>query len=271
MHKILRVEHLKVLIEHKNIKEYLIQDISFHVHTGECLGILGESGSGKSIAMKSILGIQDSKLNVQGSALYYNMELIGAGETLLRKLRGNQIAMVMQHPMMAFDPLYRIGYQMIETVRAHKKMGKKEIRLRLIEILNFMSIRQPEDVLRKYPHQLSGGMLQRVMIGLALILEPDMLIADEPTTAIDAVTQYDIIQEFVRLKQTKKITMVFISHDLGVIEAVSDRIIVMNKGRIVDEGDYEHIVKHATDPYTKKLIYTRQQIKGAYEKKVIGA
>lgn len=156
--------------------------------------------------------------------------------------------MVLQNPMTCFDPLYRIGNQMAETFAAHTAWNAQEIRTCCLKILDQMQILNGEEVLEKYPHQLSGGMLQRIMIGIAMALQPELLIADEPTTAIDAVTQYEILEEFVRIKKNKNTAMLFITHDLGAISKVADRILVMNSGQIVDSGDFEHIRNHATIP-----------------------
>ena len=251
MSAVLKVENLNVTLTYRKASKKLVEDVSFEVHPGECLGILGESGSGKSMTVKSILGLLDKNFQVSGSAVFDGHDLLKESKEELRRLRGSRITMVLQNPMTCFDPLYRIGNQMAETFAAHTAWNAQEIRTCCLKILDQMQILNGEEVLEKYPHQLSGGMLQRIMIGIAMALQPELLIADEPTTAIDAVTQYEILEEFVRIKKNKNTAMLFITHDLGAISKVADRILVMNSGQIVDSGDFEHIRNHANDSYTR--------------------
>ena len=260
MSAILKVENLNVTLRHRRVSKKLVEDVSFEVHPGECLGILGESGSGKSMTVKSVLGLLDKNFQVSGSAVFDGHDLLKESKEELRRLRGSRITMVLQNPMTCFDPLYRIGNQMAETFAAHTAWNAQEIRTCCLKILDQMQILNGEEVLEKYPHQLSGGMLQRIMIGIAMALQPELLIADEPTTAIDAVTQYEILEEFVRIKKNKNTAMLFITHDLGAISKVADRILVMNSGQIVDSGDFEHIRNHAQDPYTRLLIEKRSAV-----------
>ena len=256
----LKVENLNVTLTYRKASKKLVEDVSFEVHPGECLGILGESGSGKSMTVKSILGLLDKNFQVSGSAVFDGHDLLKESKEELRRLRGSRITMVLQNPMTCFDPLYRIGNQMAETFAAHTAWNAQEIRTCCLKILDQMQILNGEEVLEKYPHQLSGGMLQRIMIVIAMALQPELLIADEPTTAIDAVTQYEILEEFVRIKKNKNTAMLFITHDLGAISKVADRILVMNSGQIVDSGDFEHIRNHANDPYTRLLIEKRSAV-----------
>lgn len=260
MSAVLKVENLNVTLTYRKASKKLVEDVSFEVHLGECLGILGESGSGKSMTVKSILGLLDKNFQVSGSAVFDGHDLLKESKEELRRLRGSRITMVLQNPMTCFDPLYRIGNQMAETFAAHTAWNAQEIRTCCLKILDQMQILNGEEVLEKYPHQLSGGMLQRIMIGIAMALQPELLIADEPTTAIDAVTQYEILEEFVRIKKNKNTAMLFITHDLGAISKVADRILVMNSGQIVDSGDFEHIRNHANDPYTRLLIEKRSAV-----------
>ena len=250
MSAILKVENLNVTLTYRKTSKKLVENVNFEVHPGECLGILGESGSGKSMTVKSILGLLDKNFHVSGSAVFDGHDLLKESKEELRRLRGSRITMVLQNPMTCFDPLYRIGNQMAETFATHTTWNAQEIRSHCLKILNQMQILNGEEVLQKYPHQLSGGMLQRIMIGIAMALQPELLIADEPTTAIDAITQYEILEEFIRIKKSKNTAMLFITHDLGAISKVADRILVMNSGHIVDSGDFEHIRNHAQDPYT---------------------
>lgn len=264
MSAILKVENLNVTLRHRRVSKKLVEDVSFEVHPGECLGILGESGSGKSMTVKSVLGLLDKNFQVSGSAIFDGQDLLKETKEELRRLRGSRITMVLQNPMTCFDPLYRIGNQMAETFATHTSWNVQEIRSWCLEILDQMRIRNGEEVLEKYPHQLSGGMLQRIMIGIAMALQPELLIADEPTTAIDAITQYEILEEFIRIKKQKNTAMLFITHDLGAISKVADRILVMNSGHVVDSGSFDHILKHADDPYTRMLVEKRSAVMRRY-------
>lgn len=264
MSAILKVENLNVTLQHRRVSKKLVEDVSFEVRPGECLGILGESGSGKSMTVKSVLGLLDNNFQVSGSAIFDGQDLLKETKEELRRLRGSRITMVLQNPMTCFDPLYRIGNQMAETFATHTSWNAQEIRSRCLEILDQMRIRNGEEVLEKYPHQLSGGMLQRIMIGIAMALQPELLIADEPTTAIDAITQYEILEEFIRIKKQKNTAMLFITHDLGAIYKVADRILVMNSGHVVDSGSFDHILKHADDPYTRMLVEKRSAVMHRY-------
>ena len=172
--------------------------------------------------------------------------------------------LILQNPMTCFDPLYRIGQQIAETFSAHNNWTAEEIHVRSLELLEKMRIRNPEEVLEKYPHQLSGGMLQRIMIGIATAMKPALLIADEPTTAIDAITQYEILNELLHIKENHNTAMIFISHDLNAISRVADRIVVLNHGAVVDRGDFQHILHHAQDPYTKLLVEKRADVMRRY-------
>ena len=260
----MKVEDLCVDLVTRRQKKRIVDHVEFEVYPGECLGILGESGSGKSMSLKAVLGLLDKNFQVSGQAVFDDKNLIGAPGEELRKLRGNQIGMVLQNPMTCFDLLYRIGSQMAETFAMHTDWNGEKIRSVSLEVLDQMRIHDGAEVLEKYPHPLSGGMLQRIMIGIAMALSPELLIADEPTTAIDAITQYEILEEFERIKREKKTAMIFITHDLGAISKVADRIMVMNSGRIVDQGDFHHILHHAKDPYTRLLVEKRMAVMDRY-------
>ena len=260
----MKVEDLCVDLVTRRQKKRIVDHVKFEVYPGECLGILGESGSGKSMSLKAVRGLLDKNFQVSGQAVSDDKNLIGAPGEELRKLRGNQIGMVLQNPMTCFDPLYRIGSQMAETFAMHTDWNGEKIRSVSLEVLDQMRIHDGAEVLEKYPHQLSGGMLQRIMIGIAMALSPELLIADEPTTAIDAITQYEILEEFERIKREKKTAMIFITHDLGAISKVAVRIMGMNSGRIVDQGDFHHILHHAKDPYTRLLVEKRMAVMDRY-------
>ena len=254
--------HVSLQSHHKETE--LVRGVSFAVAPGECLGILGESGSGKSMSMKAAMGLLDHSFHVTGSAQFQGEELLGKSAEELRRLRGGKVGIILQNSMTCFDPLYRIGQQIAETFSAHNNWTAEEIHVRSLELLEKMRIRNPEEVLEKYPHQLSGGMLQRIMIGIATAMKPALLIADEPTTAIDAITQYEILNELLHIKENHNTAMIFISHDLNAISRVADRIVVLNHGAVVDRGDFQHILHHAQDPYTKLLVEKRADVMRRY-------
>lgn len=270
MKQVIVVDNLSVELVEKKKHRKIIENVRFEVRQGECLGILGESGSGKSMTVKAMLGLLDSDFKVSGDVLFMGKNLRTEAGEELRKIRGKHIAVVLQNPMTCFDPLYRIGRQIGETLETHTDWSKEKIREKSVEILQAMRINAPEEVLAKYPHQLSGGMLQRIMIGIAMALEPELLIADEPTTAIDAITQYEILQEFLHIKEEKRTAMIFITHDLGAISKVADQILVMNQGRVVDRGDFRHILTEAKDPYTRMLVEKRHAVMEKYCRMVNG-
>lgn len=263
---LLKVEDISVFLKEKNKKRYLIENISFELKEGECLGVLGESGSGKSLTCKSIMGLLDNKtFFTEGSAIYNGKNLLESKSEELRKLRGKEIVMILQNPMTCFDPLYTIGYQITETFTEHTTLSIQEIKKKSVEILERMQLKNPEDILSKFPHQLSGGMLQRIMIGLALAMNPKFIIADEPTTAIDAITQFEIIKEFQKIKENSKVGIIFISHDLGVISEIADYVIVMNKGKIVSQGKKDKIFSQTNDEFTKMLIEKKLAVMNRYK------
>lgn len=264
MSAVLKAENLNVTLINRKMSKKLVENVNFEIHPGECLGILGESGSGKSMTVKAMLGLLDKNFQISGNAVFHGKNLLQVSKEELRRLRGNRITMVLQNPMTCFDPLYRIGSQMAETFAAHTTWTTQEIHSQCLEILEQMRIQNGEEVLEKYPHQLSGGMLQRIMIGIAMALQPELLVADEPTTAIDAITQYEILEEFVRIKKENHTAMLFITHDLGAISKVADHILVMNSGRVVDSGSFEHILTHANDSYTRMLVEKRSDVMRRY-------
>ena len=265
MKTLLEVKNLSVEAKSKKLSVKLVDNISFSLKEGECLGILGESGSGKSMTCKAIMGLLDKNFQIEGSAIYENNDLLKKNSEDMRKLRGKEIAMVLQNPMTCFDPLYPIGYQMAETFTEHLNLNQEEIKKKSIEILELMQLKNTEDILHKYPHQLSGGMLQRIMIGLALAMEPKLLIADEPTTAIDAVTQYEIMKEFIKIKEKYKVAIIFISHDLSVISKIADNVIVMSNGKAVAQGDKNYIFSSEKEEYTKMLIEKKMAVMNRYK------
>lgn len=264
MTPVFELEGLRVSLCQRHRQTELVKGVSFSVSPGQCLGILGESGSGKSMSIKAAMGLLDKGFFVSGSARFQGEELLGKSAEELRRLRGGKVGMILQNPMTCFDPLYRVGAQISETFAAHTSLNAAQIRQRSMEMLKTMRIRHREEVLEKYPHQLSGGMLQRIMIGIAAAMEPALLIADEPTTAIDAITQAEILDELIRIKRENQTAMVFISHDLNAVSRIADEIVVLNQGQVVDRGDFHHILHHAADPYTRLLVEKRAAVMRRY-------
>ena len=262
---ILDVKNLHITFEQPKVSKQILEDVSFSVKAGKCLGILGESGSGKSMTTKAILGLLNRDFQISGSAIFEGKDLLQMGDDDLRTLRGSAIGMILQNPMTCFDPLYKIGNQIYETFDAHGIYPRNQYKEEAIKILDKMRIHDPEGVLQKFPHQLSGGMLQRGMIGIAMSMNPRLLICDEPTTAIDSITQYEIIKEFQRIKAESNVGMLFITHDVSVISHIADEVIVLNKGKLVDHGSFSDILKDPKDPYTKLLIEKKLAVADHYK------
>jgi peptide/nickel transport system ATP-binding protein len=233
-----------------------VDDVSFYVDEGEILGVVGESGCGKSVTSLSIMGLvpQPPGKIVGGKILYNGDDLTQASEKKMRDIRGNDIAMIFQEPMTSLNPLFTIGNQLTESIRIHKKWSKAKARERAIEMLNAVGLPRAEDLMDDYPHQLSGGMRQRVMIAMAMVCNPQVLIADEPTTALDVTIQKQILQLMKDLNNKFNTAILLITHDLGVVAEVCQRIVVMYAGKVVEEGDVATIFKNPKHPYTVGLI-----------------
>jgi peptide/nickel transport system ATP-binding protein/oligopeptide transport system ATP-binding protein len=239
-----------------------VDGVSFDLAAGEVLAIVGESGSGKSVTAQTILGLTRSpNAHIEGSVRLGETELIEAGETELRKVRGNRIGMVFQDPMTSFNPVYRIGAQIVEAIRAHRSdVSAAEARERAIELLESVGIADAERRVDAYPHEFSGGMRQRAMIAMALALEPEILIADEPTTALDVTIQAQILRLLEGLNRTRNLATILITHDLGVVAEVADRVLVMYAGRVVEEGTLDEIFYDPQHPYTWGLLGSLSRI-----------
>lgn len=237
--------------------EVVVEKNNFILKKNSCLGIVGESGSGKSMTVKAILGLTNPWLKITGSALFDGQELVGLKGNTLRKIRGKRICMIPQDAMTSFDPLYTIGYQMIEIFVENLGLSKEEAKNLAISSLEKMLIREPEQVILKYPHQISGGMLQRCMIAIALAMKPDIIIADEPTTALDSINQKEVVEEFIRLRELTQTSLIFISHDLGVVQHLATEILVMKDGVCVESGPAQKVFRNPENEYTKYLIDTR--------------
>jgi peptide/nickel transport system ATP-binding protein len=232
-----------------------VDDVSFAITRGQVMGLVGESGSGKTITGFSIIGLVDPPGRiVGGSILYQGQDLTKVSEREMRTLRGNRIAMIFQDPMMTLNPVLRIDTQMIEAVRAHARVSHAEARTRARDSLGMVGIPSPEERLAAYPHQFSGGMRQRVAIAIALLHRPDLLIADEPTTALDVTIQAQILAEVQKLAATYGTALIWITHDLSVIAGLADEIAVMYAGRVVETGAAETVLDRPLHPYTHGLI-----------------
>jgi peptide/nickel transport system ATP-binding protein len=232
-----------------------VDDVSFSVQRGQVLGLVGESGSGKSVTGFSVIGLVDPPGRVtEGAILYQGQDITRLSEDDMRALRGNRIAMIFQDPMMTLNPVLRIDTQMIEAVLAHAKVSKTEAHARARDALGMVGIPSPEERLRAYPHQFSGGMRQRVAIAIALLHNPDLLIADEPTTALDVTIQAQILAEVQKLAAEHGTALIWITHDLSVISGLADRIAVMYAGKIVEAGDAAEVLGSPLHPYTHGLI-----------------
>jgi peptide/nickel transport system ATP-binding protein len=232
-----------------------VDDVSFTLSRGEILGLVGESGSGKSVTGRSIMGlIRPPGKIVAGSIRLAGQELVGLGGDALRRLRGNRIATVFQDPMMTLNPVLRVDTQMIEAIRAHADVSKSDARARALAALAQVGIPAPAQRLRCYPHELSGGMRQRVAIAIALLNKPDVIIADEPTTALDVTIQGQILAEVQHLTRATGTALIWVSHDLGVVAGLADRIAVMYMGRIVELGPTHAVLSAPQHPYTRGLL-----------------
>ncbi|MEZ4226907.1 MAG: ABC transporter ATP-binding protein [Polyangiaceae bacterium] len=233
-----------------------VDDVSFDVPKGQTLAVVGESGCGKSVTALSVLGLLPTPPAVieQGKILYGDRNLLSLREAEMRKIRGGKIAMIFQEPMTSLNPVYTVGSQIMEAVRLHKKVSRSAARSRAIEMLKLVGIPSPEERVDAYPHQLSGGMRQRVMIAMALSCDPDVLIADEPTTALDVTIQAQILDLLRRLQSELSMSILFITHDLGVVAEFSHQVVVMYAGRVVEQGSVEAVFERPAHPYTRGLL-----------------
>ena len=232
-----------------------VDGVTFSVKQGQIMGLVGESGCGKSVTGFSILGLVDSPGQViNGRILFKDQDLVGMPEPQMQRLRGNRIAMIFQDPMMTLNPVLRIDTQMIETIRTHERVSRDEAWRRSRDMLGRIGIPSPEERLKAYPHQFSGGMRQRVSIAIALLHKPDLIIADEPTTALDVTIQGQILYEIQKLCRETSTALIWITHDLAVIAGLADTVCVMYAGRIVESGDVDPVLDFPLHPYTRGLI-----------------
>ena len=231
-----------------------VHGVSFQIGRGETIALVGESGSGKSVTALSTVQLLGQAAQLEGSVRYLDRELLGASERDLRAIRGNDISFIFQEPMTSLNPLHTLEKQLSESLSLHQGLRGAAARTRILQLLNRVGVRDPQTRLADYPHQLSGGQRQRVMIAMALANQPDLLIADEPTTALDVTIQAQILELLAELKRDEGLSMLFISHDLGLVRRIADRVCVMKDGRIVEQGPTEAIFANARHPYTQKLL-----------------
>jgi len=252
----LSIQDLKVYFQIDGILSRAVDGVSFDISKGETVCLVGESGCGKSVSALTILGIipQPPAKIMGGKVLFNGQNLLDLSEEEMQKIRGNHISMVFQEPMTSLNPVFTIQDQVQEAIMAHEKVEEKELQRRCIQLLKDVGIASPEERLKDYPHQLSGGQKQRVMIAMALACNPDLVIADEPTTALDVTIQAQILNLFEELQQNRRMSLLYITHDLGVVANIADRIYVMYAGIIVEQGGVREIFHDPCHPYTQGLL-----------------
>lgn len=254
----LKVDQLAVSFKTGSNVFNAVKGVSFELHPGKVVGIVGESGSGKSVTSLALMRLLDEEIaDISGNILLDNSELLKLSEAVMRTYRGNRIGMIFQEPMTSLNPVLTCGYQVAEAIQLHLKTTKKEARTKTIALFKEVQLPRPEAIFDSYPHQISGGQKQRVMIAMALSCNPEILIADEPTTALDVTVQKSILELLLRIKNERNSSLIFISHDLGVIREIADEVIVMYKGKIVEQAGAATIFSNPQHPYTKGLLACR--------------
>ncbi len=264
----LTVEGLGVRFASEGREVGVVHDIGFTLDAGETLAIVGESGSGKSVTSLALMGLlpPPPRALVTGRAVLHGAgetDLVGLSERRMRAIRGDRIAMIFQEPLTSLNPVHRVGRQIVEAIRCHRPVGAREARARAAELLEQVGIPDPAGRLDSYPHELSGGMRQRVVIAIALALEPDVLIADEPTTALDVTVQAQILELLKALQQQTGMGMLFVTHNFGVVAEIADRALVMYAGRVVEEGAVGEVLTRPLMPYTAGLMRSVPRLKDA--------
>jgi len=255
---ILQVNGLSVKFHTQNGLFEAVKNISFNLNNGETIGIVGESGSGKSVTSLALMRLHNTaQTQISGSVLLDNTNIFKLSDEAMRAIRGNRMAMIFQEPMTSLNPVLTCGYQVTEAIRLHLNLNKTEAKKRAINLFNEVQLPRPEAIFDSYPHQISGGQKQRVMIAMALSCNPEILIADEPTTALDVTVQKTIIELLLKLKAERNMSLIFISHDLGVISEIADRVLVMYKGEVVEEATVKQLFHQPKHPYTKGLLACR--------------
>ncbi|MFZ1467361.1 MAG: ABC transporter ATP-binding protein [Paracoccaceae bacterium] len=252
---LLSVENLRVSFASEAGLVTAVHDVSFHVDAGEVLGIVGESGSGKTLSLLSVLGLVDKRVTtVSGRATFRDRSLLDLPDREMRKIRGADIALISQDPMTALTPVHTIGAQIVEQIRAHETISRSAARARAVELLRDVRIPEPQSAMDRYPHELSGGMRQRAVIAMALSCSPALVVADEPTTALDTTVQAQVLDLLRALRQSHGSSVVLITHDMGVVAEMADRVAVMYAGRVVETGPVADVFNDPWHPYTWGLL-----------------
>lgn len=249
---VLEVANLQIWDNRTN--KQLVAGSSFQLKAGSCLAIVGESGSGKSLTCGAIMRLNGNGLRQSGEIRFLGEDLLALSEKDMRQKRGKQICLIVQNGMRAFDSSCVVGVHLRETLAAHYGWSRDEITARMKTAMESVMLKHPLEIMNKYPHQLSGGMLQRIMIALAIVLAPDLIIADEPTTALDAVSAYEVVEQFIALRQTMGCSLLFVSHDLGAVKKIADEVLVMKAGEVVESGTTQQIFAKAQHEYTRYLV-----------------
>ncbi len=262
---LLSVRNLQVSFRGDEGIVHAVKNISFDLAQGQTLGIVGESGSGKSATALAIMGLLGESGKITNGEVIFRpsgespIDLVCVSQQKMLKYRGDRISMVFQEPMTSLNPLFTCGYQVIEAIRLHQKVSKQEAETRTIQLFQEVQLPNPEQLIERYPHELSGGQLQRVMIAMAISCNPQLIIADEPTTALDVTVQATILELLKEIQRSRQMSMIFITHDLGILAEIADKAIVMNQGEVVETGDTQNIFQTPKHPYTKGLIACRPQ------------
>ncbi len=254
MNNLLSIENLRTTFKTYAGDVQAVRDVSLTVREGECLAVVGESGSGKSVTMLSVMRLLASNARIEGKALFGGVDLLSLPEREMRKIRGREISMVFQDPMTGLNPTLTVGLQLREGMMYHLGLSRAEADKRAVELLNLVGVPEPERRLKQYPHEFSGGMRQRVMIAIALACNPRLIIADEPTTALDVTIQAQILDLLKRLKKEFNTSIIMITHNLGVVAGMADRVVVMYGGRVAEVGTVEEIFEEPKHPYTWALL-----------------
>ena len=252
---LLEVKDLNIEFHDHLIPETVVYDFDLELKAGEIVGLVGESGSGKSMSALAIAGLLSRRdMHKRGQILFDGLDLLTCERSKLRKIQGNEISMIFQEPMTSLNPVKRIGWQIEESLRIHTELNKEERYQKAIEMMKEVELPDPERLYRQYPHELSGGMRQRVMIAAAMICNPRILIADEPTTALDVTIQAQIVELLKRMNREKQTSILFISHDLSLVKQLCERVLVMKGGYIVETGPTQEVFTKPKEEYTKRLI-----------------
>jgi len=266
---LLDVVDLKVDFRSDDGLVHAVRGVDLAVGPGEIVAVVGESGSGKSVTAMSILGLLPTSAEITGSISWQGEELLEAGSGRLRQVRGGEISMIFQDPLTALNPVYRVGDQIIEMIRSHRDLSKREARARAIEMLDLVGIPQPDKRIRQYPHEYSGGMRQRAMIAMALSCDPKLIIADEPTTALDVTVQAQVLELLTDLSQRLSTAIVLITHDLGVVAGMAERVVVMYAGRLVEKGTVDEVFDQTSHPYTAGLLASLPRLDRAVDEPLV--